>query len=196
VQREITWGCIGTEEQNILLILDIISITQVTGGELLWFQSLSQNVGCGWTKSLKWAALQMTPRGRLRSMYLGRMWGDEEETIGFTLPLPDELKIKGYSSIAMWCALASWNMLLETAACYNFIHCMLQLHTLHATTSYPACYNFTPCMLQLHTLHAKTSYPACYNFVPCMLQLHTLHATTSYPADEHITIWGMLGLWH
>ena len=41
---------IGAVEKNMLIILDIISIIQVTGGGINYFDSmpLSQNVGCGY----------------------------------------------------------------------------------------------------------------------------------------------------
>ena len=66
---------IGAVEKNMLLILDIINHQYYTGhrwGNYFDSLSLSQNIGCG-HEVLKQAVIQMTSRGRLRNMYLGRI---------------------------------------------------------------------------------------------------------------------------
>jgi len=62
----------GAVKKDVLLILNIICITQV--GEVLWVQ-VPVSIRRVWAQSLKRATLQITSRGGPRSMYLGRVYG-------------------------------------------------------------------------------------------------------------------------
>jgi len=56
----------GAVEKDVLLILYIMSISQV----------VTISTCRVWARSLKRATLQITSQGRSRSMYLGRVYGE------------------------------------------------------------------------------------------------------------------------